>query len=138
MEYCVRDGTIKMDQTPETGILFFLEEPAADGDCCTGPLRDLPRLHVAIAWMNAKSADFFFIITYISDPLASMDCWLDFMRYLSFAMSLTRCLHSSLEKAFIWSQPPWMILFQPILCKASAEAGRREPPLVEGASRCAS
>ena len=58
--------------------------------------------------MNAKSADFPFIITYILDPLASMDCWLDFMRYLSFAMSLTRCLHSSLEKAFIWSQPPWM------------------------------
>ena len=128
MEYCVRDGTIKMDQTPETGILFFLEEPAADGDCCTGPLRDLPRLRVATAWMNAKSADFLFIITYILDPLASMDCWLDFMRYLSFAMSLTRCLHSSLEKTFIWSQPPWMILFQSILCTHGFR--RREPPLV--------
>ena len=28
---------------------------AADGDCCTGPLRDLPRLRAATACMNAKS-----------------------------------------------------------------------------------
>ena len=188
---------------------------AADGDCCTDPLRDLPRLRAATAWMNAKSvrvspqasstageqhraqmvasstagevprngilcegryhqngpnsrnrhlvlsggtscrrrllhwpaprssasscsdcldecysksAVFLFIITYILDPLASMDCWLDFMRYLSFAMSLTRCLHSSFDKAFIWSQPPWMILFQSILCTHGFR--RREPPLV--------
>ena len=87
MEYCVRDGTIKMDQTPETGILFFLEEPAADGDCCTGPLRDLPRLRVATAWMNAKSADVLFIITYCKSRYGASPVMVVLVALIFFLMS---------------------------------------------------